>query len=322
MIKIIPYHEKYDEALCRISAVKLKELKLHGDVLKESRVLALDGSRCIGYGFLTCDGNYHEPVDKAYDGTCRPQDNTIDESRRVPVNTDTCFLTVDYRAVSERAETEVEASALLLTTLMDQFDQLSRGNPEKRLVLRTWCGIEKKELMEFLQSFEFQTASEMMVMVKDLQAEEAFSKRSGSGTDGIVLRADPLSSPEEQTKYLAARSRSFGTRESRQDLIYRLDDPDTRIFTASCEEAYAAGVTTWRRSLTAVSAEGVFCVPELRRRGIAESLMRFVHSELWKSGVRHVILTVYTDNKAALAFYSKLGYQARSLLKEMHYVTQ
>ena len=60
---------------------------------------------------------------------------------------------------------------------------------------------------------------------------------------------------------------------------------------------------------------GVYVVPEARRRGIAEALVRGAARILREDGRPYLVLGVDTPNEAAHALYAKLGFveQARTL---------
>ena len=296
MIRIIPYDDSQDEAIRRISPRKLHEMKHHGDVLSDSRCLAVDQEEVLGLGYLVCDESFR----------LLPEEEHGD-----------CFLAVEYQAKDADPTREIEASALLLSTLMNYFDALCGKMPEKSLVLRTWCGTKKLDYMAFLQSFGFTKADAMLVYTSDLQDTVTDSMVDFPGLQ-ITFAENKLETSEEQEIYLTARGQAFGTHESGSDLAYRLSDPNTRIFTASDKGRIIAGITTWRVGDT-VSEEGIFCIPEFRRRGIGESLVHFAHSALLKDGISQVVLTVYQENQSAIHFYEKLGYQLRSIQTELHY---
>lgn len=54
---------------------------------------------------------------------------------------------------------------------------------------------------------------------------------------------------------------------------------------------------------------GVGVVPEARRSGVGEALMRAVHEQARSRGLRRVWLEVIVENAGALALYEKLGYR-------------
>ena len=224
--------------------------------------------------------------------------------------------------------------------------------PGKRLVLRTWCGADKPDYMEFLLSFGFVNARSMLVYMKDLLRDEDLSadipEQGKTGDDRLgkcedsfdfdkqrlIFKENKLETPDEQEAYLMARGQTFETRESHAELKYRLGDPRTRIFTAEYEGRIIAGITTWRAGSAAVpkkapgsarsvrsiaSEEGIFCVPEFQRRGIGMALVQFAHAALLHDGISQVILTVHSDNPSAIRFYEKLGYRQRGVQAELHY---
>jgi ribosomal protein S18 acetylase RimI-like enzyme len=64
---------------------------------------------------------------------------------------------------------------------------------------------------------------------------------------------------------------------------------------------------------------GLYVVPEARRRGIAQRLMRETARLLAEDGRSHVVLSVDTPNDRARAFYTRLGFEdaARTLRAEV-----
>jgi ribosomal protein S18 acetylase RimI-like enzyme len=54
---------------------------------------------------------------------------------------------------------------------------------------------------------------------------------------------------------------------------------------------------------------GVGVVPEARRAGVGEALMRALHEQARERGVRRVWLEVIVENTGAFALYEKLGYR-------------
>jgi ribosomal protein S18 acetylase RimI-like enzyme len=54
---------------------------------------------------------------------------------------------------------------------------------------------------------------------------------------------------------------------------------------------------------------GVGVVPEARRSGVGEALMRALHEQARERGIRRVWLEVIVENRAAFTLYEKLGYR-------------
>ena len=59
-------------------------------------------------------------------------------------------------------------------------------------------------------------------------------------------------------------------------------------------------------------------MPEARRRGIAEALLRELERLLPARGVERITLEVRASNEPALALYRKLGYEALGLRKNYY----
>lgn len=74
------------------------------------------------------------------------------------------------------------------------------------------------------------------------------------------------------------------------------------------------GFGVWEGKKTAYDA-GTGVIPEFRRRGIGESMFRFLFPKLRETGTEQILLEVIEKNKQAIGLYSKLGFeQSRRLL--------
>jgi len=58
--------------------------------------------------------------------------------------------------------------------------------------------------------------------------------------------------------------------------------------------------------------------PNLRRHGIGNKLMRWLHKSARVAGVEHIELQVRADNLDARRFYQQLGYQEETLLPDYY----
>lgn len=59
-------------------------------------------------------------------------------------------------------------------------------------------------------------------------------------------------------------------------------------------------------------------LPEYRRRGFGEKLMKTIIRKLKESGADRVVLEVRVDNKPAISLYRKLGFKELDTLKEYY----
>ncbi|MBE9156078.1 GNAT family N-acetyltransferase [Nodosilinea sp. LEGE 06152] len=58
----------------------------------------------------------------------------------------------------------------------------------------------------------------------------------------------------------------------------------------------------------------LYVVPAHRRRGLATALLKVAHHWAQQQGHRQISLQVFSDNQAAQALYTSLGYQSEAIL--------
>jgi ribosomal protein S18 acetylase RimI-like enzyme len=58
----------------------------------------------------------------------------------------------------------------------------------------------------------------------------------------------------------------------------------------------------------------LYVAPDHRRRGIATALLTVAHQWAQQQGHRQITLQVFSDNQAAQALYTTLGYQPEAIL--------
>ncbi|MFQ6084054.1 MAG: ribosomal protein S18-alanine N-acetyltransferase [Candidatus Aminicenantia bacterium] len=59
--------------------------------------------------------------------------------------------------------------------------------------------------------------------------------------------------------------------------------------------------------------------PEFRRKGIGESVLKFILNKIKKEGARMVTLEVRPSNKAAISLYQKLGFRTLGKRKDYYF---
>lgn len=86
--------------------------------------------------------------------------------------------------------------------------------------------------------------------------------------------------------------------------IYKLKDKYVGFITCSLKKEYVIGCKTNKVAYL----EGLYVLPEYRRKGIAKELEE--HFEQWakKLGCKELASDLEIDNKASLDFHSKMGY--------------
>ena len=333
MIEIIPYSTEYDPFLEAAAPGKLREMRTHGDVLQDSvRAAVLDG-RCLGFGYLIADEDFRRAAEAEACRAAEAEERAKAEAEDCPADgCPECHLSLEFQALPDAGEMEPEVCAELLASLLDFFDALRESMPDRKPILRTWCGAGKTAYMDFLMSYGFSAARPMLVYTRALTEEDRFpalgahelnqtepEKTSNRCCVLTKIHETKLENTDEFSAFLSTMERAFETPESAENLRYRLADPGTRVFAAYEGERIIGGMVTWKTGACAASTEYIFCDPDRQRSGVAERLVRFAFAALRATGVTHVLLTVYGENIGAVSLYQKLGYELKSVLIEMQY---
>jgi RimJ/RimL family protein N-acetyltransferase len=90
------------------------------------------------------------------------------------------------------------------------------------------------------------------------------------------------------------------------DTVFDFDRDASRV---AFRDGEAVGLGNLNRRGEDAWIGGVGVVTNVRRSGVGEALMRAVHEQALKLGVRRVWLEVIVDNIGAVALYEKLGYE-------------
>lgn len=86
------------------------------------------------------------------------------------------------------------------------------------------------------------------------------------------------------------------------------DGPTTMLLAAAAEDV-PSGFTAFRVAADESEILTLGVLPESRRRGMAEALLRSAMETAWARGARTMFLEVDASNSPALALYRKLGFK-------------
>ncbi len=306
MIELVDYSEIYDDDIMADNPIFLFEIKYHGDVLKDSICVALYDGKYAGVGFLQAGPTF-----------------LCIESRDLPYY----HIHMEYKAVSG-LDCEIEVTELLLEDLKDSFSDLQANYPGKRLLLRTWNKADSVLSLEFLIAHEFRPMKVTPIMIHNLEdidydlpdstSEYTYTLPPSKKSGEVIIK--PIEFTDDMwSQYLEANGDAFVVADSKNELGFKLNDPNTVVFGAFHNGRLVGSVTTWQLSETRATTENIFCVKEYQGLGIASNMIKYVSDYLIKHGYTEASLTVFGENLPALSLYLGLGYEIQNELLEMQY---
>lgn len=308
MLEIVDYSDEYDEDIKKLDELMYLEIKYHGDVVEESICLALYDGVFAGIGFLIAGSTFRQ----------------ID-NRELPYY----HLHAEYKAVTD-TDYEVQVSQEILEDLKISFCDIRKRYPDKRLILRLWCGGSEAAYMEFLMYHGFRPMKVTPIMLKSLDGDiglkintcDEAAEYLRSIDESLVLREiKPQSDEKLMREYMRTNGGAFGVEDSEDELIFRLYSPDSHIFAVMQGDKVVASVTVWKVTRDRAATENIFCDENFRNRGITTAMLGYTFDYLRKSGFHEASLTVFGDNITAVRLYIGLGYEIMTTLIEMHYET-
>lgn len=295
MIKIIDYNGKYDEEIKAIDEITFFTLKYHGDVIRDSICLAIDGRKLLGIGLLKAGATFLK----------------VDELE-LPYY----FIHAEYIADdSADVEKQVEASELLIGELKKRFLDIQKSKPGKRLILRLWCNAAKDAYLEFLIYHGFRPMRISPIMVRSLTAEDAIPADEGKYK---VTEMNPYDDGFMK-EYLITNGEAFEVADSAAELRFTMGGEDSHVFAVMEGSRVIAAVTTWKITDKRAATENIFCAADHRRKGVTSYLLSRVFAYLYEKGYEEASLTVFGDNQPAQQLYLKLGYELQGVMLECHY---
>jgi len=306
VIRIIRYSEKLSGKIEKLFFSLWEEINHHGDVIKSSVSVAVKDGEPVGIGFLIATSSYRY----------------ADSDKKG-------YIDMEYAAVE--TEETVEIYALMIDELINEYRNICGKEPDKKIILRTFCSASSTEYMSFLASFGFRAEHFMYRMRRDLtevapslcDGNYSFlipdSKGKNEKIDVDIVKASDNGEIRGLEGYFEANGSAFGVPDSENELKYRLLKQNGVQFIARSGGKVVAAVSVWENGKDRVSTENIFCVKEYRQRGITETLLRGVCGYLSGKGYREATLFVYGVNNYAVNLYTKLGYNIFGGLLHMLY---
>lgn len=218
--------------------------------------------------------------------------------------------------VKSRMETQEEFDAYV--AVFEQLIEFAEKDADPRLHIRVWCRNDAEAEQEFYEEYGFRHTDTMFRMVRPLHdgglamADTASNIKAGSTPAPLITVVD-LADSATMEDYIAATKEAFGFPDSPEEMLYRLNYGNARVFTVE-NKTYA---TTWPLKNGGAATENVFTRKLYQRQGYAEKLLNSIAEMLKNEGCKTAELNVYQNDKEAIKLYEKLGYEKQYELLEM-----
>ncbi len=304
-MRLLSYDEKFDEAIGSLDQLTLWTVKFHGDVMKETCRLAVEGEQLIGVAYLQKRGFY-----------------AIDT-----VELDYYEIILDY-VIDWKRDDAILALGMLLTEMKGCCDEISKNYSGKRIFIKTWALEEEHDIIEFFLKQGFVIGRCTPVMVRNIVEDSSLAVKPQEmlqvhlGTETKNLEFKILNFDDKvMAEYLKSNGNAFFVPDSEKDLWFKLNSPDLKIFAATCGDQVIASVMIWRINEKRAATENIFCIDSYKRKGITSALIDYVCFYLKEQGYEEASLTVFQDNSPAFLLYEKKGYRFEKLNIGLQYET-
>ncbi|MBP5224670.1 MAG: GNAT family N-acetyltransferase [Lachnospiraceae bacterium] len=292
-IRLVPYETSLDGLIRTVSEDDLAEIRGNGDVYPETVLLALCQERPAGVGYLS-RGTVNDGILTVY-----------------------CVFDVISSAPGA-----IAAGKALLRALKGRFASLKPKLPfpDARL---TVFSREESETAAFLQENGFLAGRKMSVfrnglnLIGDVPETRTVRFPDGSEKEAHIGFLD-VTVPENMERYIRANGRGFGHPDSEKGLLFRVGHWQARVFAWLCGDEVLAAVTVWPQRGIAFATEDVFCVPEVRRQGLTEQLLKYLLRQGKEEGYACADLNAFSHNMTAVRLYEKCGYVKEYELTEFY----
>lgn len=212
-------------------------------------------------------------------------------------------------------EAPKETRRLLIRAEQEHFKKYTEKYPERNLCMRCWCMEDEKDYMQELLEEGFYIGGTTMVLKFDTTQDIVIKKAKENISIEVLGEND-----EEMKAYLAANEAGYGEQDSEDELRFRMQGEDTKVFVAKVGGKIVSSCTIWSIADGRWATENVFTIPEYRRKGIGREVLYTALQYIKQQNGNLGTLTVVGDNKVAIAMYLSMGYSLMENMMEMHYI--
>lgn len=292
LLDLIQYKDEYDEQIKKLDQLMYWKIKFHPDLIRESVYLVIKEEKLLGVAYLIKrSGFLHIDKELAYHE-----------------------IILEHYIDSEELNQD-EILSLLLGQMKKECDRISEDYPGKRIMIKCWEPEENHERIEMYLKNDFYIGRGTPILVKKLDNVKNydFSKPQylniQTDYDNETLEIKELTMDDNfLDEYEKANGNAFVIPDSIGDLVFKLNDPNVKVFAVMKGKEIISSVTIWECSEKRAATENIFCIDTYRRRGITSALIEYVCAYLKAAGYEEASLTVYQDNLPAIHLYEKMGY--------------
>ncbi len=194
----------------------------------------------------------------------------------------------------------------LLEALLMRAKELKKMHQGKKIRLIKYIASEDNAEIDYLLSKDFAAYRTSFVMKRDLTDEIPDAPE----VDGINVVNWKIATEEEKKQYLDAEAKSnAGVCWSLNQLSWYSFGPEWDTFTAFSGDKVVGSTMTWMITDERSATENIFVIPEWRKKGVAKLVITEALKFLKNRGKNIATLSVFGDNKPAIALYKSLGYK-------------
>lgn len=194
----------------------------------------------------------------------------------------------------------------LMKALLTRGNELKKIHQDKKIRIIKYINSDDNAEIDYFLSKGFVAYNNNLVMKRDL-TDEIPDVPNAEGIDIINWK---MATEEEKKQYLEAEAKSnSGVCWSLNQLIWYSFGPEWNTFTALSENKVIGSTMTWMITDERSATENIFVIPEWRKKGVAKLVITEALKFLKNRGKKIATLSVFGDNKPAIALYKSLGYK-------------
>lgn len=163
--------------------------------------------------------------------------------------------------------------------------------------------VERKDILDFLASQGF--VSDDSVFVMEALINSSFIREIPLQ---YTIKKNPLNTDEDQEHFCKRHNSIFPTGIDKSKLNHFKSLNNWAFFSMYMDEKIVGESMVFEKD-KAGNIESFYILPEFRRTGAADVLMKYIFGYLFECGYRKAELTVWERNKRAIRFYEKNGFK-------------
>lgn len=224
------------------------------------------------------------------------------------------YMNIECHVIKGHSK-ETEIKQLLYSKAKEHLADYKIKYPDKTIAIRCWTKDYNTDSIQFLLAEGFSAYGITPVLSYNLHDDiptYTIPKNIKIGVHSFEGNG--------MQQYLTANALGFDNiQDSEAELRFRLNAPNTRVYTAKDGDTVVSSVTTWMINDSHSTTENIFTIPDYRHQNLARETIATVLRDLKSSGKDIASLTVLGRNTPAIHLYLGMGYTYSYSLFEMRY---